>query len=65
MRVIEQSRGTFLGGLTRYEQRLDKGYSIQDCIAMNVMEAEGITQVLTSDHNFEQEGFTILMKLND
>ena len=29
---------------------------------MNVMDAEGITQVLTSDHNFEQEGFTILMK---
>ena len=65
VRVIEQSRGTFLAGLARYEQRLDKGYSLQDCIAMNVMEAEGITQVLTSDHNFEQEGFTILMKLND
>ena len=29
---------------------------------MNVMEAEGITEILTSDHNFEQEGFTILMK---
>ncbi len=29
---------------------------------VNIMEAEGITQVLTSDHNFEQEGFTILMK---
>ena len=64
VRVIEQSRSTFLSGLTRYEQRLDKGYSIQDCIAMNVMESEGITQVLTSDHNFEQEGFTILMKPN-
>jgi predicted nucleic acid-binding protein len=43
---------------------LDKGYSLQDCIAMNVMKAEGITQVLTSDHNFEQEGFTILMTRN-
>ena len=29
---------------------------------MNAMEAEGITDILTSDHNFEQEGFTILMK---
>ena len=29
---------------------------------MNVMEAEGIMEVLTTDHNFEQEGFTILMK---
>ena len=64
VRVIKQSRQSFLKGLARYEQRLDKGYSLQDCVAMNIMEAEGITQVLTSDHNFEQEGFTILMKLN-
>ncbi len=62
VRVIPQSRQSFLNGLARYENRSDKSYSIQDCIAMNVMEAEGITQVLTSDHNFEQEGFTILMK---
>ena len=64
VRVIQQTHDTFLGGLSRYEQRSDKTYSLQDCIAMNVMEAEGITQVLTSDHNFEQEGFTVLMKLD-
>ena len=62
IRVIPQSRQSFLDGLARYEDRPDKSYSIQDCIAMNVMEAEGITDVLTSDHHFEQEGFTILMK---
>ena len=62
VRVVAQSRQSFLDGLDRYRRRPDKSYSIQDCIAMNVMEAEGITQVLTSDHNFEQEGFTILMK---
>ena len=53
-----------LAGLARYERRLDKGYSLQDCVSMNVMEAEGITGVLTSDHHFEQEGFTILMRLD-
>ena len=62
IRVILQSRQSFLDGLARYENRPDKNYSLQDCIAMNVMEAEGITQVLTSDHNFEQEGFVVLMK---
>ena len=31
---------------------------------MNVMEAESVTQVLTNDHHFEQEGFTVLMKRN-
>ena len=64
VRVLPQSRESFDGGLRRYEVRLDKGYSLQDCVSMNVMEVEGITEILTSDHNFEQEGFTILMKRN-
>ena len=63
IRVIPQTRASFLDGLNRFRRRLDKSYSLQDCIAMNVMEAEGITEVLTSDHNFEQEGFSALMKL--
>ena len=62
IRVVPQTRPSFLDGLDRFRRRLDKAYSLQDCIAMNVMEAEGITEILTSDHNFEQEGFTILMK---
>ena len=64
IRVIPQTRPSFLDGLDRFSRRMDKGYSLQDCIAMSVMEAEGMTQALTSDHNFEQEGFTILMRLN-
>ena len=61
--IVPQSRQSFLDGVARYEQRLDKGYSLQDCISMNVMDAEGITDILTSDRHFEQEGFNILMKL--
>ena len=62
IRVIPQTRPSFLDGLNRFRRRLDKSYSLQDCIAMNVIETEGITEILTSDRNFEQEGFTILMK---
>ena len=62
VRIIRQTHDSFMEGLSRYEQRSDKTYSLQDCIAMNVMEAESITEVLTTDHNFEQESFTILMK---
>ncbi len=62
VRVIPQSHESFLHGLDRYEKRRDKGYSLQDCISMNAMEAEGITGILTGDHHFEQEGFTVLMK---
>ena len=41
---------------------MDKGYSLQDCVSMNVMESEGINHVLTNDRHFEQEGFVVLMR---
>lgn len=62
IRVVPQSRDSFQRGLTRYEARSDKQYSLQDCISMNVMESESITDVLTNDNHFVQEGFTVLMK---
>ena len=61
-RVIHQSHESFQRGLDRYANRSDKGYSLQDCVSMNVMEAEGIAEILTGDHHFEQEGFTVLMR---
>ncbi len=59
--VIEQTREVFLKGLELYESRLDKGYSLTDCISMNVCKKLGITEILTHDHHFEQEGFSILL----
>ncbi len=58
--VIEQSHRSFLKGLERYENRLDKGYSLTDCISMNTMRQLGIAEVLTHDQHFTQEGFVIL-----
>ncbi len=62
VKVIPQSRDSFQKGLARYDARRDKQYSLQDCISMNVMESESVTEVLTNDHHFEQEGFTVLMR---
>ena len=45
--------------MSLYEQRLDKGYSLTDCISMNVMKQLNITEVLSHDKHFTQEGFTI------
>ena len=58
--VIHQTRELFLEGLTLYEARPDKEYSLTDCISMQVMRREGLTEVLTNDHHFTQEGFHIL-----
>ena len=65
VRVIPQSRDSFLDGLTLYELRGDKEYSLTDCVSMNAMRSESIAEVLTNDHHFEQEGFTVLMNRQD
>lgn len=60
--VIPQSRQSFLGGLQLYRTRPDKGYSLVDCISMETMRREGLTEVLTNDRHFEQEGFCALFR---
>lgn len=59
--VHPQSRESFLAGLRLYEQRDDKGYSLVDCISMTTMRRQGISEVLTNDRHFMQEGFQILL----
>jgi predicted nucleic acid-binding protein len=61
LEVVAQSRETFLAGVELYEARLDKGYSLTDCISMRVMRERGLADVLTDDHHFAQEGFVILL----
>jgi predicted nucleic acid-binding protein len=61
MTVVAQSHQSFLDGLALYEARLDKEYSLTDCISMNVMRQESISEVLTHDDHFTQEGFTKLL----
>ena len=59
--IRPQSHQTFLDGLDLYKARPDKGYSLTDCISMKAMREEGITEVLTNDDHFTQEGFIRLL----
>jgi predicted nucleic acid-binding protein len=59
--VHPQSDRSFLSGLAHSEARPDKQYSHADCISMLAMRQDGITEVLTDDNHFKQEGFTILL----
>ena len=61
VKVIEQTSELFREGIKFYKSRLDKGYSLTDCISMNVCRELEISEVLTRDHHFEQEGFKILL----
>jgi uncharacterized protein len=60
--VIPQSHESFLSGFELYTARPDKGYSLTDCISMQTMRRLGLTEVLTNDRHFEQEGFRALFR---
>ena len=60
--VIPQTHAMFLEALRLYEARPDKQYSLTDCLSMNVMRQERLTEVLSHDHHFVQEGFTLVFE---
>ena len=59
--VRPQTHQSFLGGFALYKARPDKEYSLTDCVSMHAMREEGITDILTHDAHFTQEGFTVLL----
>jgi predicted nucleic-acid-binding protein len=62
VRVVAQTTDSFRTGFELYRARLDKGYSLTDCISMQTMRREGIAEVLTNDVHFEQEGFRAVLR---
>ena len=62
--VVAHTRKAFLEGFALYKARPDKGYSLTDCFSMMLMRKRKISQVLTTDRHFEQEGFVILIHGN-
>jgi len=59
--LIRQIPTHFDRALDLYRRRLDKGYSLTDCMSMVVCTDLGVADVLSHDHHFEQEGFAILL----
>ncbi len=61
--VIEPSSpDLFDQGMALYRQRLDKEWSLTDCISFLVMQKQSVREALTGDHHFEQAGFTAILK---
>jgi len=60
--VLSQTRGVFTRAFDLYQARPDKGYSQTDCISMIEMRSRNLSDVLTHDRHFVQEGFNILLR---
>ena len=48
--------------LSLLQARLDKGYSLCDAVSFVLMRQRGLTDSLTTDHHFSQEGFVRLLE---
>ena len=59
--LLPPSEDLFAAGLNLYAQRLDKNWSLTDCISFVVMDRFNLTDALTGDHHFEQAGFKALL----
>ena len=60
--VIPQTLRTFSRSLAFYKARPDKGYSLTDCGSMLFMRERRLSEALTTDRHFEQEGFIALLR---
>jgi predicted nucleic acid-binding protein len=60
--IVPADRALLDAGLELYRRRLDKDWSLTDCMSFAVMEQRGIREALTGDHHFEQAGFVALLK---
>ena len=58
--VLPQTRSDLEAAIALYESRLDKDYSLTDCRSMVAMRSLGISEVLSNDHHFSQEGLAVL-----
>lgn len=61
IRVVNITSDLFKQGLELYRSRSDKTWGLIDCISFVVMQQEGISDALTTDHHFVQAGFRALL----
>jgi predicted nucleic acid-binding protein len=59
--VISLDHDLFVRGLSLYEARPDKTWSLVDCISFVVMHECGLECAVSTDHHFEQAGFRLLV----
>ncbi len=59
--VVPAGPSLYDDGIALYEARLDKDWSLTDCISFCVMGRFSITSALTADRHFQQAGFTAML----
>lgn len=63
--VVPQTPAQFEAALEIYRSRADQPWSLTDCASFQIMRERGITVALAHDRDFEQAGFSALMRAPD
>ncbi len=59
--IIPLSSQLLEEGLDLYSQRMDKDWSLTDCISFIIMRQQNLNEAAATDRHFEQAGFTRLI----
>jgi predicted nucleic acid-binding protein len=60
--LLPSSADLWQRGLSLFAERMDKDWSLTDCISFVVMQDLELREALTTDHHFERAGFVALLK---
>ena len=60
--IVPQTDAQFRAAVEHYAARPDQRWSLTDCASFLVMEERNITEALAYDRDFEQAGFTALLR---
>jgi uncharacterized protein len=60
--IVPASDELFEKGLDLFTRRIDKDWSLTDCISFEVMGQRRIAEALTEDHHVTQAGFRALLR---
>ena len=61
-RIVPATSELLNAGYELFKRRLDKDWSLTDCISFVVMQREGVTEALTTDKHFVEAGFKKLLE---
>lgn len=59
--VVPFQAELMVSAIELYRGRPDKNWSLTDCVSFLIMERRGLTEALTTDHDFEQAGLKAMM----
>jgi uncharacterized protein len=60
--IVPQTGQLFENALKRYQDMVDKSWSLTDCASFLIMEEKRLTAPLTHDRHFAQAGFQTLLR---